>query len=397
MHREVGVYTVCSAPINSTMKPIVALGGGETIRQVYDRLPSPKPDILINGNMYNMATRQGVQGLRIDDTVYSPANYGGHLLISRGGKYSVEKHPNIALECDWAMEGTGMTIPYNVAGISSSFVNNKHARTSIGITNNEIKTISTTIPVLFSDLVKIHTSEGVKQGLNLDGGGSVGVIHEGKVIIGSSRKNVNYIGIWYPKSSSEPKPSSPNKIVFEHVPTLSKRVTSPFGNRSGGFHDGVDIGALQKGVEGDKLYAVADGVISISKIDGAGLNRGYGYYIVVKHKGFSTLYGHLQGLDVKVGQRVKAGDVIGRMGNTGSSTGAHVHFRLSNEENIRFTRDGNGKTHGSINPQPYIDAVVDLPIEPTTPSSGDYSDYVKVEDIVLILEELLLKFKSLNK
>ena len=75
----------------------------------------------------------------------------------------------------------------------------------------------------------------------------------------------------------------------------------------GDFHDGIDIGALIPGVEGDKLYAVADGLVIISKVNGGGVTKGYGYYIVIQHDGFSTLYGHLQELILNVGQTVKAG------------------------------------------------------------------------------------------
>ena len=128
----------------------------------------------------------------------------------------------------------------------------------------------------------------------------------------------------------------------------------------GDFHDGIDIGALIPGVEGDKLYAVADGLVIISKVNGGGVTKGYGYYIVIQHDGFSTLYGHLQELILNVGQTVRAGEIIGKMGNTGTSTGAHLHFRLSegNYNSNYFRLDENGKTYGSINPEPFLNSLL---------------------------------------
>ncbi len=356
MHKEVGVYTVTTSPVGSKIELILAKGNGETIKQVYARL-NPKPDVLINGNMYNMSTRKLVQGFRIGETVYCKANYGGHILSGIGTDYTIKQRPSINFTSDFAIEGTGIIKPWDMRNISTNFTSNGvlAGRHTIGLKGKQIVTVSTTIARNYASLQAIADDLALDYMLVLDGGGSIGVIHEGKTIINSSRPNMNYVAIYYPT------PEQPKKIVFQHRPAQSERITSPFGWRGNSFHDGVDIGALKQGVEGDPLYAVADGVVSISKIDGAGLYGGYGYYIVIKHDGFSTLYGHLQGLMVKVGQKVKAGEIIARMGNTGSSTGAHVHFRLSTEENIRFGRDSNGITYGSINPQPYIDAVTKLP------------------------------------
>ena len=55
----------------------------------------------------------------------------------------------------------------------------------------------------------------------------------------------------------------------------------------------------------------------------------YGRFVIMKHeRGFQTLYAHLDSFDVRVGQFVYQGDIIGRMGNTGRSTGPHVHFSV---------------------------------------------------------------------
>ena len=122
-------------------------------------------------------------------------------------------------------------------------------------------------------------------------------------------------------------------IKFKHNPTKNQRITSEFGKRDFAglqWHSGVDIGAIESGVEGDELYAVADGTVRVSKADSGNKDVGYGYYIVIEHDGFCTLYAHLQKLEIKVGENVRAGQVIGHMGNTGESIAAHLHFEVRN-------------------------------------------------------------------
>jgi murein DD-endopeptidase MepM/ murein hydrolase activator NlpD len=122
-------------------------------------------------------------------------------------------------------------------------------------------------------------------------------------------------------------------IKFKHNPTANQRITSEFGKRDfGGYkwHSGVDIGAVKSGIEGDELYAVADGVVMVSKIDSGNINVGYGNYIIIEHDDYCTLYAHLKNLDLKAGESVKAGQVIGHMGNTGESTAPHLHFEVRN-------------------------------------------------------------------
>ncbi|MGC8852560.1 MAG: M23 family metallopeptidase, partial [Hydrogenobacter sp.] len=61
----------------------------------------------------------------------------------------------------------------------------------------------------------------------------------------------------------------------------------------------------------------------------AGKYSSYGNAVIINHpSGYSTLYGHLSRIEVKVGQKVKAGDVVGRVGSTGRSTGPHLHYEV---------------------------------------------------------------------
>ena len=98
------------------------------------------------------------------------------------------------------------------------------------------------------------------------------------------------------------------------------RFTSPFGYRWGRLHAGIDLA----GPVGMDIHAPADGVVT-----DAGWENGYGQVIKLRHKfGVSTVYGHLSKIRVKVGQKVSRGDVIGDSGNTGRSTGPHLHYEI---------------------------------------------------------------------
>lgn len=87
------------------------------------------------------------------------------------------------------------------------------------------------------------------------------------------------------------------------------------------MHEGMDFTAPI----GSDIYATGDGVIA--EIEQS--QRGYGNKIIIDHGfGYKTLYAHLNGFKVKVGQKVKRGDVIGYVGNTGLSTAPHLHYEV---------------------------------------------------------------------
>lgn len=97
-------------------------------------------------------------------------------------------------------------------------------------------------------------------------------------------------------------------------------ITSPFGERWGRMHEGIDI-AVRKGTP---VHAARGGRVTLASWYG-----GYGNAIIINHgDGLSTLYGHLSEIDVKVGEQVDQGEVIGLSGSTGESTGPHVHFEI---------------------------------------------------------------------
>lgn len=102
------------------------------------------------------------------------------------------------------------------------------------------------------------------------------------------------------------------------------------GKKSQGIHgyNSVDIAAPT----GTPVVASADGVVIISK--GSGYNGGYGLYVVIRHSnGTQTLYAHMSSVNVSVGETVSQGQQIGAVGNTGRSTGPHIHFEVRGAKN----------------------------------------------------------------
>ena len=103
------------------------------------------------------------------------------------------------------------------------------------------------------------------------------------------------------------------------MPTTSRQLTSNFGHRWGRQHKGLDI----KVYIGDTIRAAFDGKVRVVRYEG----RGYGKYVVIRHdNGLETYYAHMSKQLVEEDQDVRAGDPIGLGGNTGRSTGSHLHF-----------------------------------------------------------------------
>lgn len=120
---------------------------------------------------------------------------------------------------------------------------------------------------------------------------------------------------------------------------LRGQLESNFGYRWGRLHAGVDIAVLGT----DRVRAAHTGVVT--KVGYQAHYAGYGNVVVIRHgDGLTTLYAHLAGYSVRVGQAVERGEEIGRAGCTGSCTGEHLHF----EVRVR------GKP---ANPMRYLDAV----------------------------------------
>lgn len=115
------------------------------------------------------------------------------------------------------------------------------------------------------------------------------------------------------------------RIAVEKMPLAMPvksafRYTSPFGRRWGRAHEGIDMAAPV----GTQIFATGEGTVIF-----AGWQSGYGNLIKIQHElGTETRFGHLSKIKVKVGQKVSRGSLIGAMGNTGRSTGPHLHYEV---------------------------------------------------------------------
>ncbi|WP_019946668.1 M23 family metallopeptidase [Hymenobacter aerophilus] len=120
--------------------------------------------------------------------------------------------------------------------------------------------------------------------------------------------------------------TEPEKERYAKMPLTKTPITSGFGFRGYRWHYGTDLDLET----GDSVKTAFDGVVRLVKWDGGG----YGNYILVRHyNGIETLYGHLQKALVTPGTFVKAGELIGRGGSTGRSSGSHLHFEVRYEGN----------------------------------------------------------------
>lgn len=121
-------------------------------------------------------------------------------------------------------------------------------------------------------------------------------------------------------------------IAFKHNPHDVCDISSIYGYRTDPLtgaktmHNGIDIRPKTRGIPGDPLYAVTDGIVLVSKVNNGGPTVGLGYYLDIQHDGFRTRYAHLKELGLPPGTQVRSGQVVGFMGNTGRSSGVHLHF-----------------------------------------------------------------------
>ena len=133
------------------------------------------------------------------------------------------------------------------------------------------------------------------------------------------------------------------------------RMSSGFGyrrdpfTRRGAMHRGLDF----KGPRGSPIYAAADGRVSF-----VGRKSGYGNVVEVSHgNGVMTRYAHLSAFTSRVGDEVKSGDPIAKLGNTGRSTGPHLHFEVRINDR-------------AVNPRPFLETAQDVLKEAREPDAA---------------------------
>lgn len=124
-----------------------------------------------------------------------------------------------------------------------------------------------------------------------------------------------------------PLPTDGDAIpVLTPLPRAKSKITSPFGLRMHPTlhrtikHNGVDFGSGRN----TEVYASANGKVVLAEF-----NKSFGNYIIVEHKdGTSSLYAHLEKINVSKGKQIRKGDLIGYTGSTGRSSGAHLHYEV---------------------------------------------------------------------
>ncbi len=110
------------------------------------------------------------------------------------------------------------------------------------------------------------------------------------------------------------------------APITGARITSGFGSRWGRMHNGMDFGADV----GHPLSAVGRGTVTT-----AGYSSGLGYHVqIALDDGTEVLYAHMSAIGVNEGSTVEPGDSVGKVGNSGRSTGPHLHFEVRNSDSV---------------------------------------------------------------
>lgn len=132
-------------------------------------------------------------------------------------------------------------------------------------------------------------------------------------------------------------PQEPAALISFQQPVPGRQIVSPFGLRQmpweahGRLHAGVDISAHA----GELILAVADGVVVET-----GQNSSYGRFVEVRHaEGLSSFYAHMGAVGVAPGAALKAGDSVGRIGSTGTSTGPHLHLEIRDQRDRPLNPD----------------------------------------------------------
>ena len=130
--------------------------------------------------------------------------------------------------------------------------------------------------------------------------------------------------------------AKPSPSGFKWPTPTASYISSPFAPRWGTQHKGIDIG--DAGIMGASICASKAGTVTYvnnscthnyAKTSSCGCGGGYGNYVIIQHDGtYSTVYGHMTSASVSVGDYVQQGEVIGTVGSTGWSTGAHLHFEV---------------------------------------------------------------------
>jgi murein DD-endopeptidase MepM/ murein hydrolase activator NlpD len=192
---------------------------------------------------------------------------------------------------------------------------------------------------LSSQIEELRQALGLPPSPKVEGQGGLGTTPTAALLLRYAQQEAGLVGL---KLNERIIPVARRQIGYgsEFPAALplddSYRITSLFGLRANPFgsgyelHNGMDFAA----VTGTRVYATGPGKVVV-----AGWSNIYGNHVVIEHAGgYRTLYGHLSQIETSVGQEIRRGELIGRVGSTGRSTGPHLHYGVSRYDEPRDPR-----------------------------------------------------------
>lgn len=311
----------------------------ETLSSFYNR-QSDKPDIVANLGFFGMSDGSTCFNLISDGKVIH-ATDAYQWGIGVRGDTNIE-YNGLTWRKDWRCFVSGYpNLISDGKKIDIDFateLNYKARRTMLGYNNTTIFLVLVESPGLaFTAMQDLMLGLGCKYAINLDGGGSTKALYKGQSITKEvTNRAVDSVLAIYLKSSTTNTPANTGTTQRKENEMISCfkgkfKVTSPYGKRTlngkTDNHTGIDL----VGVEDKTVYAPCDGVVGASTIitDKSNWTWQWGNYVRLdtedKHSIFLC---HLASRAVSAGQKVKKGDKLGVMGNTGYSFGAHTHFEV---------------------------------------------------------------------
>lgn len=311
----------------------------ETLSAFYNR-QSDKPDIVANLGFFNMSNGDTCFNLITDGKVVNSTEQCQWGIGVRGDT-NIE-YNGLSWRKDWRCFISGYpNLISNGKKITIDFakeLNYKARRTILGYNDTAVFLVLVETPGLaFTAMQNLMLDLGCTYAINLDGGGSTKALHKGQSITKEvTNRAVDSVLAIYLKSASTSTPTSSTTAKKEENEMISCfkgkfKVTSPYGprtlNGSTDNHTGIDL----VGVDDKTVYAPCDGVVGASTIvtNKSNWTWQWGNYVRLDTEDNHSIFlCHLASRAVSAGQKVKKGDKLGVMGNTGYSFGAHTHFEV---------------------------------------------------------------------
>lgn len=194
---------------------------------------------------------------------------------------------------------------------------------------------------LSSQIEELRQALGLPPSPKVEGQGGLGTTPTAALLLRYAQQEANLVGLklngriiplarrQIPGYGSEFPASRPIDSEYRITSLFGLR-SNPFGKGGYELHDGMDFAA----VTGTRVYATGPGQVVV-----AGWSNIYGNHVVIEHAGgYRTLYGHLSKIETATGREVRRGELIGRVGSTGRSTGPHLHYGVSRYDEPRDPR-----------------------------------------------------------